>query len=526
MLSDILREEIDGGRNRNKLRSRQRCGLSSIHSRLLYSTQVIERYGFPHLSASLRGHYGCVNCMDFSGSDGRFLVTSSDDSRILIWNLYELPKPRITAELRGHSDAVQCVIFDHAESNIISCGNDGLVLRFNIERQTLCNESAFHFSSVNSVSVAPFNDEVVLTSSWDGRCSILDFRASNRPQSIHMNTDHAPILTSLFHPTNPLLFATGDVTGAARLWDTRTTLTSASTKIQRMGSTSLYEPQQTNNYSIIQPLVRYNLEGAVSSRGFRIRNRVERQRQRRRVDHGSLLMSTLGSYEEYSRDEPSQIMKVQFDSTGEHIAILRRKSSPVIFDVHDGIDATSVFCERGFRNSATANSVAFGGADDRFIGCGSDSNKAYIWNRKLDEKITRKPSAVHKSAYVLDAHRSIVNTIKFHPILPIVATAGIEKVVRLWSSLPLLSSTTSSTLRSSDESSTHRMQRSRTNVDFRCEESPRTISIFNLIVQSQMHAESDSESISDSIAHTNDEDEEEDGNHSATDPRQESSSYD
>lgn len=51
-----------------------------------------------------------------------------------------------------------------------------------------------------------------------------------------------------------------------------------------------------------------------------------------------------------------------------------------------------------------------------------------------NESKSIEPLKVKKASYKLGPHRSIVNSVVSHPHLPILVTAGVEKVVRLWSS--------------------------------------------------------------------------------------------
>jgi hypothetical protein len=46
------------------------------------------------------------------------------------------------------------------------------------------------------------------------------------------------------------------------------------------------------------------------------------------------------------------------------------------------------------------------------------------------------PAQITAESFVCSNHRSIVNSVLFHPRLPMVATAGVEKVVRLFSPFP------------------------------------------------------------------------------------------
>ncbi|KAI8854075.1 hypothetical protein BC829DRAFT_241826 [Chytridium lagenaria] len=50
------------------------------------------------------------------------------------------------------------------------------------------------------------------------------------------------------------------------------------------------------------------------------------------------------------------------------------------------------------------------------------------------------PVELGSEDFTVEGHRSIVNSVLFHPQLPIIATAGVEKIVRLHSPFPMLNS--------------------------------------------------------------------------------------
>jgi len=67
----------------------------------------------------------------------------------------------------------------------------------------------------------------------------------------------------------------------------------------------------------------------------------------------------------------------------------------------------------------------FLGSDGQYIMAGSDDGKFFIWNRKTTN-IER----------VLVGDDNIVNCLQSHPSAPILATSGIDPVVRIWQPLP------------------------------------------------------------------------------------------
>ena len=99
----------------------------------------------------------------------------------------------------------------------------------------------------------------------------------------------------------------------------------------------------------------------------------------------------------------------------------------------DSPAAAAQFDHPGYYNSCTMKSCCFGGPEDEFVISGSDDFNVYMW---------RVPGRgeegwVGRAHHVLSGHRSIVNQVRYNHSRHLVATSGVEKVVKLWSVLPL-----------------------------------------------------------------------------------------
>lgn len=75
----------------------------------------------------------------------------------------------------------------------------------------------------------------------------------------------------------------------------------------------------------------------------------------------------------------------------------------------------------GHRNSQTVKGVNFFGPNDEYVLSGSDCGHIFVWEKK-GGKLVR----------VMVGDRRIVNQLEPHPHLPIFATCGIEKSIKLW----------------------------------------------------------------------------------------------
>jgi WD repeat-containing protein 42A len=75
----------------------------------------------------------------------------------------------------------------------------------------------------------------------------------------------------------------------------------------------------------------------------------------------------------------------------------------------------------GHRNSKTVKGVSFFGPNDEYVLSGSDCGHIFIWKKK-GAKLVR----------LMVGDRHVVNHLEPHPHIPILATCGIEKNVKLW----------------------------------------------------------------------------------------------
>lgn len=76
----------------------------------------------------------------------------------------------------------------------------------------------------------------------------------------------------------------------------------------------------------------------------------------------------------------------------------------------------------GHRNFRTVKGVNFFGPNDEYVISGSDCGHIFIWKKKTREIVRMM---------VGDKH--VVNQLESHPLIPMLATCGIEKNIKLWS---------------------------------------------------------------------------------------------
>ncbi|XP_015918100.2 uncharacterized protein [Parasteatoda tepidariorum] len=127
-------------------------------------------------------------------------------------------------------------------------------------------------------------------------------------------------------------------------------------------------------------------------------------------------------------------MSVRFNATGNHLLALRRRLPPVLYDVTSAHHIAE-FDHPEYYNSCTMKSCCFAGDKDQYVLSGSDDFKLYIW--EVPDVTSRKGNLIAKTHFVLRGHRSIVNQVRYNNTYGVIASSGVEKIIKLWSSFPM-----------------------------------------------------------------------------------------
>ncbi|XP_043271607.1 DDB1- and CUL4-associated factor 5 isoform X2 [Venturia canescens] len=137
----------------------------------------------------------------------------------------------------------------------------------------------------------------------------------------------------------------------------------------------------------------------------------------------------------YGSEGPSQgCMNVRFNSAGTRLLALRRRLPPVLYAV-DSPTHLCHFDQPGYYNSCTMKSCCFAGDDDEYVLSGSDDFNLYMW--KIPSEEIKWVDSAHM---ILRGHRSIVNQVRYNRASCILASSGVEKIIKIWSPFPLCNS--------------------------------------------------------------------------------------
>lgn len=148
-------------------------------------------------------------------------------------------------------------------------------------------------------------------------------------------------------------------------------------------------------------------------------------------------------------------MSVRFNTHGTQVLALRRRLPPVLYNTHSE-DSVCQFYHADYFNSCTMKSCSFAGENDEYVISGSDDFNLYMWrvtdaNSKLHipvayvcddyfflffrstKKIAHKKNQwIDSHHMVLYGHRSIVNQVRYNPQKCLLASSGVEKIIKIW----------------------------------------------------------------------------------------------
>ncbi|KAI8926337.1 WD40-repeat-containing domain protein [Entophlyctis helioformis] len=377
------------------------------------------------------------------------MATGGDDTRVLVWPVLKgrdsLDRPS-SADHRplmihtGHVSNIFCIQFDSSGHYLYSSGNDGFLLKFDIESTAAAAASqqgytastlvAAHEAACLRFSIDPANDDLVLTAGQDGCIRLWDLRVSSRDWQGEIRfRGHAQNYVE-HNPAVPHLFLATNDRGGIHLYDTRMSFGVASPSSDH--GTSSREPA----------LIKYTTT-------------------RCRADCIS---------------RPSDISSAVWNQDGTAFCASIQRWYPTLYAAMNPdpicVFKTDAAVGQQYKSLATVKTGCF--TQDETMGheyvvAGSDDFCAYGWavppvDEMLDAQSARISSTlstasaetngsrdimfynkgtristhvVQAASFALCGHRSIVNSVAAHPTLPLIATSGVEKCFRLFAPFPL-----------------------------------------------------------------------------------------
>lgn len=354
-----------------------------LYSRRLKASQTLtRRLG---LYGTLNGHQGCVNTISFN-STGELLVSGSDDRQILLWD-WAAEKLKLSYS-SGHLDNVfQAKFMPFSDdSKIISSSADCQIrLSLLMENGSVETKRLFrHQGRVHSLAVEPGCPHVFYSCGEDGFVQHYDLRSCSATKLFYCTSfadnsrsSSVGLNSIVIDPRNPNYFAVGGADVYARVYDIRKYQVNASTKEGRPA-----------NYFCPKHLIGKD-DARITALAY------------------SNASELLVSY----NDELIYLFQTNM-GLGPHFVPSSSEDLRT--------EEAQVFS--GHRNSRTVKGVNFFGPNDEYVVSGSDCGHIFIWEKKSSEVVR-----------MMIGDRHVVNQLESHPLIPMLATCGIEKNIKLWS---------------------------------------------------------------------------------------------
>ncbi|XP_019199214.1 PREDICTED: DDB1- and CUL4-associated factor 8-like [Ipomoea nil] len=339
------------------------------------------------LYGKLNGHLGCVNTIDFN-STGDILVSGSDDKQIILWEW--ATKTSKMSYASGHSDNIFQAKFMPLtdDGKIVTSSADGQVRLGQVLQNGRVDTKRIgkHQGRVHKIAVEPGSPYIFYSCGEDGFVQHYDLRSNSATNlfscsSLRTNSKQSSnsirLNAIVIDPRNPNFFAIGGSDEYARVYDIRKCQLDASNNSDMPINT--FCPRHLNNKQDVH----------ITALAY------------------SCTSELLVSY----NDELVYLFQKNMG--------LAPGPSSVPNEDAEKLEDPQVYT--GHRNSRTVKGVSFFGPNDEYVLSGSDCGHIFVWKKK-GAKLVR----------MMVGDRHIVNQLKPHPYIPVFATCGIEKNIKLW----------------------------------------------------------------------------------------------
>ncbi|XP_051113346.1 protein ALTERED SEED GERMINATION 2 [Andrographis paniculata] len=371
---------------------KRETGVSSprVFSRRLSASQTlikqIDSYG------ELSGHRGCVNAIEFN-STGELLISGSDDKQVKLWD-WARQKLKLSYS-SGHVDNIfQTRFMPFTDDRVIVTSSADCQVRLSLLAENGSVETkrlSKHQGRVHKLAVEPGSPHVFYSCGEDGFIQHYDLRSNSATKLFYCSsnsgqrwpTSSVGLNSIAIDPRNPNLFAAGGADRFARVYDIRNYQINASSK----------------SGNLVESFCPRQISGTPDTE-----------------KHITALTYSNSSELLVSYNEELIYLFPRKSRRGSNL-----ESSPTN-DTDSDVSETDPQVYSGHRNARTVKGVSFFGPNDEYVLSGSDCGHIFIWKKNSGELVR-----------MMVGDRHIVNQIESHPTIPILASCGIEKTIKLWS---------------------------------------------------------------------------------------------
>jgi len=397
--------------------------------------QPSQSIAYPY-SFDLLAHHGCVNAICFSRTEqGRWLASGGDDRKIILWDIFQdFDQISPVASFDGPAANVFSIDFSADGRWLVASGLDSRIFVYDLNRPSTTTPSVGpspqsavsvltpHTESCRRVACHPQEANCLLSAAEDGLVFRHDLRTPEKENNTILLEARAQYTDLCWNPVSPDLFL-ASTNHTIKLYDRR--------KLRSDPNSNVNNCLVSYTTNLIKPKPLF------------------------RIGH-------------------PEISSVTIDPTGKLLGVMMSKWYPTIWSLDDphplavlkseptvNGDSQS---EGAFRDVCTIKHGGFSNhvhSDSTYFAGGSDDFRCYGWKlpsitdmenqrhevAKLSDwlnettldtcaygnKTITVPMTISKPSLKLHGHRSIPNSLIFHPYLPLVCTSGVEKLVKVHS---------------------------------------------------------------------------------------------
>ncbi|KAL3286132.1 hypothetical protein HHI36_000644 [Cryptolaemus montrouzieri] len=312
-------------------------------------------------------------------------------------------------DLLAHYGCVNAIEFSKEGELLISGGDDRRVLLWSLPRILHGTDSpvAMHTNHLSNIFCLDFNsnNSRIFSGGNDDQAIVHDV---NTRYLVVRLPHKKPVYGLNVNPQNDNILATAGDDGRILLYDLRET--------PNPDAVQCLAKQKTGFHSVMfNPTNPRWLTTANSEEGIAL---WDCRKPREQLIHFDSEAGTISG------------ISACFNSKGTHILALRRRLPPVLYATQKE-NAVCQFYHPQYYNSCTMKTCCFAGEEDEYVLSGSDDFNLYMWN------VPKNESEWGTTHLVLKGHRSIVNQVRYNKQNNLIASSGVEKMVKLWSTLPI-----------------------------------------------------------------------------------------